>query len=306
MTARSLKLTSVLGLALLVSWGPRATAQAYRTFISGAGNDANPCTRALPCQTFTGALAQTHLFGQIYVLDALDQQGLFTGPVTISKSVSIIGAGSRAAISGGLLIAPEAGGQVLLKGLDIIIGGVQVTTGAGVSLVIDDCTFFNSAVLFQPSGTATSNLVVRNSVVSGNAASAGILIQPQSTGRAVAVIENVNVSNNYYGIYALDYSTVTVRNCVVTQSVWFGIRSEAKASPPGAVTVFVEHTQVSHNGGNGVLAAGSTATMRLSDVTITDNGAGIAYVNGGIVYSFGNNSVSGNPTTMPPTLIPPT
>jgi hypothetical protein len=304
MTARSLKLATVLGLALLFSWSPRASAQAYRTFISGVGNDANPCTRALPCQTFSGALAQTHQFGEIYVLDALDQQGLFTGPITIYKSVSIIGAGSRAGISGGLLIAPEAGGEVLLKGLDFTIGGVQVTTGVGISLVIDDCTFFDASILFQPSGTATSNLVVRNSTVSGNPTSPGILIQPQSTGRALAVIENVNVSNNYFGIRALDYATVTVRNSVITESIWAGIRSEAQASPPGLVTVFVEHTQVSHNGGNGVLAAGSTATMRLSDVTITDNAAGIAYVSGGIVYSFGNNSVAGNPTTMPPAPIP--
>ncbi|HVR08494.1 MAG TPA: right-handed parallel beta-helix repeat-containing protein [Thermoanaerobaculia bacterium] len=304
MTVRSLKLTAVFGLAILCSWSPRASAQAYRTFISGVGNDANPCTRALPCQSFSVALAQTHQAGEIYVVDALDQEAVGTGPITIYKSVSIIGAGSRAAISGEFLIAPEAGGQVLLKGLDFTLGGVQVTTGVGISLVIDDCTFVNSNILFQPAGTATSNLVVRNSTVSGNPVSPGILIQPQSTGRAVAVIEGVNVSNNYFGIHALDYSTVTVRNSVVTESVWFGIRSEAQASPPGLVTVFVEHTQVSHNGGNGVLAAGSTATMRLSDVTITDNGAGIATANGGIVYSFGNNCVSGNPTTTPPAPLP--
>jgi hypothetical protein len=237
--------------------------------------------------------------------------------VNIPKSISIIGAGARSGITGIVTVAPEAGGQVLLKGLDINAlssDGILVQS-SGITLVIDDCTIVNGSfgITFTPSGTATSNLVVRNSTISRNNAAgpssttAGIFIQPVSTGttgKAVVVIENTNINNNTFGIRAFDYSTVTVRNSVVTQNLWAGIRSEAQASPLGPVTVFVEHSQVSHNSGNGVLAAGSTATMRLSDVTITDNGAGIVYINGGIVYSFGNNSVSGNPTTMPPTLIP--
>jgi hypothetical protein len=303
MTARSLKLTSILGFAFLFSWSSGATAQAYRTFISGIGSDANPCTRALPCQTFTGALAQTHQFGQIYVLDALDQQGTFAGPVTISKSVSIIGAGSRAAISGSLLIAPEAGGEVLLKGLDIIIGGVQVL-GTGINLVIDDCTIFNGAILFQPSGTATSNLAVRNSVVSGDTSGTGILIQPQSTGKAVVVLENVNVNNNNFCVRAFDHSTVTVRNSVISENLASGIRADSSGGGV-TTTIFVEHSQSSHNGGNGVLAAGTGAAVTISDVTITDNTNGVYYLSGGVVYSFGNNSIAGNTVTLPPTLIPP-
>jgi hypothetical protein len=315
MTARSLNATLILGLAFLFLGGTHAQAQpANRTFVSGTGLDTNPCTRAQPCQTLPAALAQTTTGGEVYVMDALDTPGIFF-PVTIFRSVSIIGAGARSGITGAVTVAPEVGGQVLFKGLDInSLGsdGILVQT-SGITLVIDDCTIVNGAfgITFTPSGTATSNLVVRNSTItrngSGSTTTAGILIQPTSTGttgRAVAVIENTNINNNSFGIRAFDNSKVTVRNSVVTQSTWAGIRSEQQTPALGPVTVFVEHTQVSHNGGNGVLAAGSSATMYLSDVSITDNGAGIAVSGGGIVYSFGNNSVAGNPSTAAPTPIP--
>jgi hypothetical protein len=320
MTATGMKSTLILGLSLLFfSVMPAAAQTAYRTYVSGSiGNDSNPCTSSQPCLTLRVAMTQTRTGGEVNVLDATEDTGLFGIPVTISKSISIVAAGGRPGIIGVLVVSPEAGGQVLLRGMDIVgvlaADALQVTTGAGLSLIVDDCTIQGGAngINFSPAGTATSSLVVRNSVITHNGAglaNAGILIQPTGTtvNTTRAVIENSNVNNNILGIRAFDYSTVTVRNSVVTESVWAGIRSEQLGS--GAVTIFVEHTQVSHNGGNGVLALGPStglpmATIRLSDVTITDNGAGIAYANGGIVYSFGNNSVAGNPSTLPPTPIP--
>ena len=95
---------------------------------------------------------------------------------------------------------------------------------------------------------------------------------------------------------------MTIRNSVSTENVWAGIRSEAVAGGP--VAVFVEHSQVSHNGGGGVVASGATAVLRISDVTITNNGTGVNYVSGGIVYSFGNNAIAGNTSTLAPTPTP--
>lgn len=313
MTARDLKPISILGLALFFLSALHAQAQANRTFVSGTGSDTNPCTRAQPCQTLPAALTQTNTGGEVYVLDALDTPGIFF-PVTITKSVSIIGAGARSGITGQVNIAPEAGGQVLLKGLDInALGsnGIQVQT-AGISLVIDDCTIVNgtNGITFAPSGTANTTLVVRNSIISKNNAgspsgtNAGILIQPLSTGgKALVVIENTNVNNNNFGIRAFDNSVVTVRNSVSSENVNAGIRAEQTASPAVAVSVFVEHSQSSNNN-TGVVAVGSTAILRISDVTITNNGAGVNYGSGGTVCSFGNNSIAGNASTFPPTSCP--
>src|SRR6059058_5256047 len=63
-----------------------AQAQATRTWVSGVGDDLNPCSRTAPCKTFAGAISKTAAGGEINVLDA----GGF-GTVTITKSIRIDG-----------------------------------------------------------------------------------------------------------------------------------------------------------------------------------------------------------------------
>ena len=46
-------LTSVLALPSM------AAAQATRTWVSGVGDDVNPCSRTAPCKTFAGAISKT-------------------------------------------------------------------------------------------------------------------------------------------------------------------------------------------------------------------------------------------------------
>src|SRR2546426_6768037 len=70
-----------------------AQAQATRTWVSGVGDDANPCSRTAPCKTFAGAISKTFIGGEI---DALDPGGF--GAVTITKSITIDGAGTLASI----------------------------------------------------------------------------------------------------------------------------------------------------------------------------------------------------------------
>src|SRR5437763_4089786 len=61
-------------------------AQATRTWVSGVGDDLNPCSRTAPCKTFAGAISKTFINGEI---DCLDPGGF--GTVTISKSITIDG-----------------------------------------------------------------------------------------------------------------------------------------------------------------------------------------------------------------------
>ncbi|MEO7273149.1 MAG: hypothetical protein ABIX28_21140, partial [Vicinamibacterales bacterium] len=60
-----------------------ASAQATRTWVSGVGDDANPCSRTAPCKTFAGAISKTASGGEI---DALDPGGY--GGVTITKPIT--------------------------------------------------------------------------------------------------------------------------------------------------------------------------------------------------------------------------
>src|SRR5436853_3856995 len=80
-------------LALTCAFATAAQAQATRTWVSGVGDDANPCSRTAPCKTFAGAISKTADGGEI---DALDPGGF--GTVTITKSITIEGAGTLASI----------------------------------------------------------------------------------------------------------------------------------------------------------------------------------------------------------------
>src|SRR5882724_9458488 len=61
-----------------------AYAQATRTWVSGVGDDANPCSRTAPCKTFAGAISKTAAGGEI---DCLDPGGF--GAVTITKPITL-------------------------------------------------------------------------------------------------------------------------------------------------------------------------------------------------------------------------
>src|SRR3954447_7070414 len=76
--------TFVVGLFVAFLAAAPAHAQATRTWVSGVGDDANPCSRTAPCKTFAGAISKTATFGEINVLDP----GGF-GAVTITKSITI-------------------------------------------------------------------------------------------------------------------------------------------------------------------------------------------------------------------------
>src|ERR1041385_5407036 len=74
----------VFGLSVLLFGVTAAYGQATRTWVSGVGDDANPCSRTAPCKTFAGAISKTAPNGEI---DVLDPGGF--GEVTITKSITL-------------------------------------------------------------------------------------------------------------------------------------------------------------------------------------------------------------------------
>src|ERR1700756_2338676 len=99
---------------------PAGAAAASRTWVSGVGDDANPCSRTAPCKTFAGAISKTDPGGEISVLDP----GGY-GAVTITKSISIITeggsgeAGILASGTNGITVNAGASDVVILRGLVI-------------------------------------------------------------------------------------------------------------------------------------------------------------------------------------------
>jgi hypothetical protein len=154
-----------------------AHAQASRTWVSGVGDDANPCSRTAPCKTFAGTISKTAAGGEINVLDP----GSF-GLLTITKSISIIATGVEAGVlvsgTNGIIVNVASTDRVLLEGLDIE-GLANSAAGAGLNGItivgggrttIRKCSIRNFAqngVNLQ--GTVNARVVVEDSIILGNA-----------------------------------------------------------------------------------------------------------------------------------------
>lgn len=303
----------VLVLLALVLPALPASAQATRTWVSGVGDDVNPCSRTAPCKTFAGAISKTATNGEINVLD----RGAF-GAVTITKSITIsaedVQAGVLATLgSSGIVINAPSTSVVVLRGLDIEgagSGANGIRFLAGAALHVEDCTinnFTGKGIDFQPSGN--SFLFVVDTIVRNNrgtqADSGAILVKPTATGFAQVSIDNVRIENNQAGLRVDGGVTATVTNSIANRNVTNGFF--AMATAVGSAVINIADSASSHNGANGVRALNAGATIRISNVTITDNlTAGLSAASSGQIVSLGNNFVEGNGVNgSPTTTVPP-
>jgi hypothetical protein len=121
---------SVAVLAICL-WSGAAHAQASRTWVSGVGDDANPCSRTAPCKTFAGAISKTAAGGEI---DALDPGGY--GTVTITKGITIDGGGGQVAsalASGTNGIVVQAGPTSVVTLRNLSVNGINGTGSGGLN-----------------------------------------------------------------------------------------------------------------------------------------------------------------------------
>jgi hypothetical protein len=283
--------TVVLGAAVVMITATAAQAQATRTWVSGVGNDANPCSRTAPCKTFAGAISKTAAGGFI---DVLDPGGF--GAVTITKAITIDGSGGSiagvlAAGTNGIIINITTGVSIVhLRNLSIESpsAGTQGTNGVEVisagEVHIDHCaigSFTTTAVNFHPT---TGFLFVTDTIIWNNAAN-GIVV---SKGRAT--IENLHANKNGSGVVVNGDAIATVRNSYAGGNA---IGFSAVVNP--AAVLNLESCVVTNNT-NGINAANG-ATVRVGNTTIVSNGVG-GLVNDGasFIVSLQGNSLVGNPT----------
>jgi hypothetical protein len=298
-----------------------ASAQATRTWVSGVGDDANPCSRTAPCKTFAGAISKTAVNGEINCIDT----GAF-GAVTITKSITINCEGQEAGVlataTNGIIIN-AAGVVVVLRGLDIDGSqGAGVSPGlngirflAGAALHIQNCLVrnFNAAapngngISFVPS-TANAELFVTDSFLSNNGL--GVLVQPSGAGNARVVLSNVRIENNtnvgFRAESTVAASTInaTIVDSVVAGNGTNGVVGNAPAGT-GAVQLMLQDVAISNNGAVGVRGDGANSTVRLADSIITGNGTGSNFTNSAQFLSYGNNRIDGNANNGPnPAVIP--
>jgi hypothetical protein len=311
--------TTFTKLMTLVLFGATLlNAQATRTWVSGVGDDANPCSRTAPCKTFAGAISKTALGGEI---DALDPGGF--GGVTITKAITIDGGGGQVAsilVSGTNAIVVSAGvsDNVVIRNLSIngIAGSGQAGLNgirfvSGKSLRIENCNingFSNRGIDISPNNISGNppTVSVINTTSNDNGDSG---IRSSVTQRVLVSIVNSRFNNNgVYGTYAGDYSRFSVNGSDSSGNGTAGFIALANA---GDVVMNVSNSTATNNSvatnvsGTGIQAGGGIATsnVRLYGVVIMSNFPnGMVTASNGSIVSFGHNANSG--TGAPTSTIP--
>jgi len=293
----------LLSFLVLLTLSAAAQAQATRTWVSGVGDDANPCSRTAPCKTFAGAISKTAAGGEINVLDP----GGF-GAVTITKAITISSehfeAGVLVSGTNGIVVSAGPTDSVILRGLDIEglgtgLAGIKVL---GVGKVhVENCTIHNftgAGIDFQPSAAsaqAVAQLHVVNTIIRDNlgGAAGGIFVKPSTNvTTADATIENTQLNDNSFGIQVQDGGRVVAKNTTATNSSASGFIATSAAAGTAAAQMFLDSCVSAHNTLNGILSNG-TAVVRITNCSTTANGN--QGLNGtGQIISFKNNYNDGN------------
>ncbi|MDB5069210.1 MAG: hypothetical protein JWM87_321 [Candidatus Eremiobacteraeota bacterium] len=294
-----------------------ANAQATRTWVSGVGDDANPCSRTAPCKTFAGAYSKTAAWGEINCYDA----GGY-GAVTIGKSLTIkcdnTEAGIVVAGTNGILINAAATDVVYISGIDIeglgptstSLNGIKITQAAMVDVVNCVIRGFGNTNGTDGNGiflnnTSFTKLSVLNTVISSNF-NVGVEVKPTLANFATAEIVNTRSINNTTGYRANATTTTGGINIDIIDSVAYGNTATGvnATSTTGAAQIMMNHVTSSHNGTFGIRADGGSAAVRFGYSTITGNGTATSTNNGGVTASYNVNLINGNTNDTTPGTIP--
>ncbi len=263
-----------------------ASAQATRTWVSGVGDDVNPCSRTAPCKTFAGAISKTAAGGEI---NCLDPAG-FGGVTTIKAMTFNCGytLGSVLVAGGpGITINAGVNDRVSIRGIQLQGLNQTVTPGTiGIrilgakSVSIEDSVISNFNLQgIQDSRTAgTTELFIRNTVISHNNSS-GIGLGATNTSRTS--IENVSSINNLFGVAATTGNSVMIKRSVFAGNTGSGIEADVGAQ------ISADDCQITNNN-NGLEPNG---TIRLSNSDITFNATAVLGASG---QTYGNNRIAGN------------
>ena len=198
-------------LALAMATVPAHAQGATRTWVSGVGDDANPCSRTAPCKTFAGAISKTAPGG---IINCIDSAGF--GAVTITKSLTIdcltVHAGVLAAATNGININAGASDIIRLRGLSIEgvgSGLIGVNFIAGGAVHIDECRIFGfrsgsaTGINFPVPTGVTSELYVSDTVLADNGSGAtngAIVVKGTGTATVRVTLNRVQLSNNSAGL----------------------------------------------------------------------------------------------------------
>ncbi|MCA1849608.1 MAG: hypothetical protein LC672_00800 [Acidobacteria bacterium] len=291
-------------LAFTIALATAAQAQATRTWVSGVGDDVNPCSRTAPCKTFAGAISKTAAGGEI---DALDPGGF--GTITITKNITL--EGTKGQGFGSILASSVTGVNindsataspntivVILRNLSINGAGTTLGTNginftSGRKLNVENCNIFNfstTGIRVDQTGT-TNNTGTFVSVVNTHIYNTGRGIDLRNTVSFVtAVVTRSTIANETSdGVRVQTNGHLTLDSSSVTFCTTSGVNMSAGAG----TTANIINTVVSHNG-TGLI--NNAATSRVGGSTFVENVTPISMTVNNAVKTFGTNNIDGTIT----------
>jgi hypothetical protein len=268
-------------------------------WISSTGDDANPCTAALPCATFNTASGGLTPGGQI---SCLDSPGPTEPTFEVITSMTIDCAGVYVVNFPNLGAFQLQATNQVVKIRNLTISGAAggypaIKVIGGGTLILENCILDNlpgTALDIEPNGPF--KLIVTNSRIANS--SSGVLIKPAAGGSVTATFNGVTIDGNSGGGLKTDTTNGPVRvdisNSTVTNNAGNGMNAVSGAG--GAAMFSIAHSIIANNGVAGIQANGANAAV-LIDTTLLDSNAtgATSAIGGGRVLSYGNNRIVGAP-----------
>jgi len=281
--------------SFMFAFASMTQAQATRTWVSGVGDDANPCSRTAPCKTFAGAISKTATDGEI---DALDPGGF--GAVTITKSITIDGNGWGSILASGTngvnvsVSTPGVNNWVQLRNISINgagtgLVGVSITAGTNTSVSIENCVIFgfkagNGRGVADTRTTGSNALYIADTLIKSNL-NQGVLVSGNQTNKST--LERLNVWGNGVGVSVSGASnTMNMSHCRVSKNSDTGIAATSSA-------LIDVHDCFTGLNATGIDASASGVVKCARTVIVRNSTTGLG-LSGGTILSYGNNEISGN------------
>ncbi|HET9365372.1 MAG TPA: right-handed parallel beta-helix repeat-containing protein [Candidatus Angelobacter sp.] len=297
-----MKLNAVKLLAIVIMGAGMMYGQASRTWVSGVGDDANPCSRTAPCKTFAGAISKTAAGGEI---DALDPAGF--GALTITKAITLDGGGGQVAsvlVAGtnGIVVQAGPNDVVILRNLRIngIVGsgngginGIRFLSGKDLN--VENCYIFGFTTngLDIALNQATQATVhVFHSVFKQNNG-VGIRATNAVLPPVKVAVDFTEIALDNIGVEAAARSQFEINNSMISGGATAGISAD---SATGDGIIGIDHSEVVANN-NGATASGGSVVVTGDTTYVLNSGTALNQSGTGKIFSYGTNRVHDNGST---------
>jgi hypothetical protein len=268
-------------------WALPASAQATRTWVSGVGSDANPCSRTAPCSTFSGAISKTAAGGEI---DCLDPGGF--GAVTITKAITIdcggVTGGILAAAVNGVIINAGVNDRIVLRNLSIQGVGTGINAIrflAGLHLTVENVRISGFTTIgIDVSKSASGNVYVRDTYITN--VPKGIRLFTGAGGI------NAQIENSRFDALATSALEVASGSTVASISNSVIMNSGTALITTGGGFINADNNVIAKNT-TGVNASVAASSIRITRNAFQDNGTAVTFAGGGTVSTRGDNNVMG-------------